>query len=142
MYVLRQFMRMNGVKQEQVDQFVTALSGQNCSIREIELLAHGFFRGPESLREQILSGNLALSLERMNQAPSDPEGCSEFERLMIKDLELTLKYMQRVMGKSQDKRLASPPFHAQCHLLTAGILSRSPALFQTLKGLHDRSGQA
>jgi hypothetical protein len=50
--------------------------------------------------------------------------------------------MQRVMGKSQDKRLESRAFHAQCHLLTAGILSRSRAFLDTLKQLHDRNGQA
>jgi hypothetical protein len=78
----------------------------------------------------------------MRQVPQSPDGCNEFERVLLGDLELTQKYMQRVMGKSQDRRLASPAFHAQSHLLTAGILSRAPAFFQTLKQLHDRNGQA
>lgn len=142
MYTVRQFMRMNGLKPEQIESFVVALSGQRLSVREIEQLAHAFFRGPESFRQQILSGNLALPLERLRAVPSDPEGCSEFERLMLRDLELSQKYMQRVMAKSADERLASRNFHAQCHLLTNGILSRSTAFFQTLRKLHDRSGQA
>jgi hypothetical protein len=142
MYHLRPFMRMNGVTREQIALFVEALSGHKLSVREIEQLAHGFFRGPESFRQEILSGNLALPLERMKQAPADPEGCSEFERIVLHDLELAQKYMQRVMGKSQDPRLESRAFHAQCHLLTAGILSRARAFFQTLRKLHDRSGQA
>jgi hypothetical protein len=142
MYVVRQFMRMNGVKAEQIEQFVLALSGHPLSVREIEGLAHGFFRGPESFRQQILSGNLALPLKQLKEVPADPEGCSEFERLMLRDLELAQKYMQRVMAKSQDERLVSRNFHAQCHLLTNGILSRSTAFFQTLRKLHDRSGQA
>jgi hypothetical protein len=142
MYVVRHFMRMNGVKAEQIEQFVLACSGHPLSVREIEGLAHGFFRGPESFRQQILSGNLALPLKQLKEVPADPEGCSEFERLMLRDLELTQQYMQRVMGKSQDERLASRSFHAQCHLLTNGILSRSTAFFQTLRKLHDRSGQA
>jgi len=142
MYTLRQFMRMNGVKREQIEPFVLACSGHKLSVREIEQLAHGFFRGPESFRQQILSGNLALPLKQLKEIPSDPEGCSEFERLMLRDLELTQQYMQRVMAKSPDERLASRTFHAQCHLLTNGILSRSTAFFQTLRKLHDRSGQA
>ena len=142
MYTVRQFMRMNGVKPEQIEQFVLALSGHRLSVREIQHLAHGFFRGPESFRQQILSGNLALSLKQLKEVPADPDGCSEFERLMLRDLELTQQYMQRVMGKSLDERLASRTFHAQCHLLTNGILSRSTAFFQTLRKLHDRSGQA
>ena len=42
----------------------------------------------------------------------------------------------------QDKRLKSRAFHAQSHLLTGGILSRSRAFFHTLRQLHDRNGQA
>jgi predicted transcriptional regulator len=142
MYLLRQFMRMNEVKAEQIEEFVLALSGKSLSVREVEQLAHGYFRGPESFREEIRKGNLALPLERMRQAPQSSDGCSEFERVLLGDLEVTQKYMQRVMGKSQDQRLQSRAFHAQCHLLTAGILSRSRAFFDSLRQLHDRNGQA
>ncbi len=142
MYTLRQFMRMNGVHRDQVDAFVGAVAGRNLSVRQIEQLAHGFFRGPESFREEILKGNLALPLKQLEQAPRDPEGCSEFERVVLGDLEITQKYMQRVMGKSQDPRLKSRPFFAQSHLLTGGMLSRAPAFLQILRQLHDRSGQA
>ena len=142
MYVLRPFMRLNGEGDKQVEEFVMAVSGKGLSVREIEQLAHGFFRGPVSFREEIRKGNLALPLERMRQAPPNPDGCNEFERVLLGDLEIAQKYMQRVMGKSQDKRLQSRAFHAQCHLLTAGILSRSRAFFHTLRQLHDRNGQA
>jgi len=142
MYTLRQFRRMNGVTGEQVEQFVTAVSGQQLSVREIEQLANGFFKGPDSLRQEILKGNVALSLKRLRDIPQNPDGCSEFERVLLGDLELTQKYMQRVMGKSQDQRLKSRVFHAQANLLSAGILSRLPALTQSLKQLHDRTGQA
>jgi len=142
MYLMRQFMRMNGVKAEQIQEFILAVSGKGLSVREIEQLAHGFFRGPESFREEIRKGNLALPLERMRQTPQSPDACGEFERVLLGDLELTQKYMQRVMGKSQEQaKLTSRAFHAQCHLLTAGILSRSRAFFHTLRQLHDRNGQ-
>ena len=62
LYTLRQFMRMNGVKKSEVEAFVVALSGKRLSVRDIEQLAHGYFRGPESFREEILSGNIALPL--------------------------------------------------------------------------------
>jgi predicted transcriptional regulator len=142
MYTLRPFMRLNGEGAPQVEEFVAALSGKGLSLREIEQLAHGFFRGPESFREEIRKGNLALPLARMRQAPQSPDACSEFERVLLGDLEVLQKYMQRVMGKSQDERLKSRAFHAQSHLLTAGILSRSRAFFHTLRQLHDRNGQA
>lgn len=142
MYTLRQFMRMNGVKKGEIEQFVVAVSGKGLSARDIEQLAHGYFRGPESFAEQIRNGNIAISLERMRKVPQPADGCSEFERVLLKDLELAGKYMQRVMGKSTDRRLMSRPFHAQAHLLSAGLLSRSGAFFQTMRQLHDRCGQA
>ena len=142
MYTLRQFMRMNGVKKSEIEQFVVAVSGKGLSVRDIEQLAHGYFRGPDSFAEQIRNGNVALPLEQMRQIPPSADGCSEFERVLLKDLELAGKYMQRVMGKSTDRRLRSRPFHAQAHLLSAGLLSRSSAFFQTMRQLHDRCGQA
>jgi predicted transcriptional regulator len=142
MYTLRQFMRMNGVTKAQIEEFVVAVSGKKLSVRQIEQLAHGYFRGPESFREEVRKGNVALPLEWINQVPDDPEGCNEFERVLLKDLEIVQKYMQRVMGKSTDRRLKSRAFHAQAHLLTAGILSRARAFFDTLRKLHDRCGKA
>ena len=142
MYTLRQFMRMNTVNKQEVEEFVVALSGKKLSVRDIEQLAHGYFRGPDSFREQILSGNIALPLERMRQIPADPEGCNSFEQGLLKDLEIIGKYIQRVMGKSQDRRLKSRVFHAEANLLSAGILSRSRAFIHTMRQLHDRSGQA
>lgn len=142
MYTLRQFMRMNGVRKQDVEAFVAALAGRRLSVREIEQLAHGYFRGPESFREAIRQGHLGPALEWMRQAPEDPDGCNELERVLLRDLEITHKYMRRVMGKSQDRRLKTAAFCAQANLLTAGLLSLSRAFFETLRKLHDRSGQA
>jgi hypothetical protein len=142
MYTVRQFMRMNGVKKQEIEDFVVAVSGKKLSVREIEQLAHGYFRGPESLREAIQNGHVGLPLEWMKHVPEDPDGCNEFEGALLKDLEITQKYMQRVMGKSEDRRLKTRAFHAQANLLTAGILSKTRAFFDALRKLHDRSGQA
>jgi hypothetical protein len=133
---------MNGIKPDQIEQFVLALSGKKLSVRDIEQLAHGFFRGPESFRQEVLKGNLALPLQRIKDLAQQADGCSDFEQAMLGDLEITQKYMQRVMGKSQDERLKSRAFHAQSHILTAGILSRKQAFYESVRQLHDRNGQA
>jgi len=142
MYTMRQFMRMNSVPKTQIEEFVVAVSGKKLSVREIEQLAHGYFRGPESFREEIRNGNVALPLQWINQVPDDPDGCTKFERVLLKDLEIVQKYMQRVMGKSTDRRLKNRVFYAQANLLTAGILGRKRAFFETLRELHDRCGKA
>lgn len=142
MYTLRQFMRMNGVKQAEIEQFVVAVSGKKLSVRDIEQLAHGYFRGPESFREAIQQGHVGLPLQWIRQVPGDPDGCNAFESALLKDLEITQKYMSRVMGKSENRQLKTRVFHAQANLLTAGILSKARAFIETLRKLHDRSGQA
>ena len=142
MYTLRQFMRMNGVRKQDIEDFVAALAGKQLSVREIEQLAHGYFRGPASFREAIQQGRVALALDWFRQVPEDPDGSNEFERVLLKDLEIAQKYIQRVMGKSEDRRLKTPAFFAQAHLLTAGILSQARAFFEVMRKLHDRCGQA
>ena len=142
MYTVRSFMRMNKAKSEEVEQFVAALSGKDLSVREIEHLAHGYFRGPESLREQIRQGNVALPLEPMRRSVQVAEGCTAFEQAMLRDIEIAQKYLQRVAGKCHDPRLSTPAFQAQAQLLLAGLLSRAPVFFKSVRQLHDRCGQA
>lgn len=140
LYSLRPFRRLKPAAD--IDQFVGALRGKQLSVREIEGLAQGFFRGPESFRAEVLSGNLSLPLQQISSAPPDPDGCSEFERIFLQDLERTHQGMLRVIGKSQDPRLQSAPFLVQCNLLTCGMLSRGPAFLQLLRQLYDRTGKA
>jgi predicted transcriptional regulator len=142
MYILRRFMRLNQAGKQEVEELVLAVSGQRLSVREIEQLAYGYFRGPQSMREMIQNGHADQVLAWMKQVPQHAEGCSERERILLGDLELVQKYMRRVMGKSLDPQLKSPAFCAQTHLLTAGILSRQRAFFDSVRQLHDRSGQA
>jgi predicted transcriptional regulator len=139
LYTLRPFRRLNGA--QAVDEFVTALRGKKLSARQIQQLAHGFFRGPESFREEIRKGHLTLPLQQLKDLPEDPDSGSEFERVFVADLEAAQKILVRLMARSADpSRLASRPFRAQAHLLCAGLLSRLPAFTKTLQQLHDHCG--
>ncbi|HWT79483.1 MAG TPA: KorB domain-containing protein [Candidatus Methylomirabilis sp.] len=142
LYTLRPFRRMNGVGNDRLERFVKALAGKRMSVRDIELLAQAYFRGPTSLREAIAAGKLAWSLDQLNRVPEDPEGCSEFERLLLRDLQLLHKSMQRLMAHHQDPRLKNRTFYAQANLLACGVLTLLPTFQQTLKEFYDRTGQA
>ena len=140
MYTLRPFMRINGVSKQEIEAFVVAVSGKNLSVRQIEQLAHGYFRGSESFRQEIRSGNIALTLEQ--QGGEDPAGCNPFERGVLKNLEFISKSMQRVTGTGHDPRLKTPAFSAQANLLTGRILDQWDRFIETMRQLHDRSRQA
>ena len=142
MVTLRPFMRINGVGQKEMERFVQAVAGQRLSVREIELLAHGYFRGPASLRQAIDQGNWKWSLEQMQTVPEDPEGCNDFERGLLRDLERLLKSIGRVMTRCDDPRLQTRDFYAQANLLVASLLSRRESFFKKMEEFHDRSGRA
>lgn len=142
MYTLRQFIRINGAGKEDVDEFVKAVSGKKLSIRNIEQLASGYFKGSEEFREQIKKGSITWGLERLKQVHQNLEGCNAFECGMLRDLEITQKYMQRVMSKSKDKRLKNNAFCAQANLLSGGILGKVDDFSRRMRELYDRTGKA
>jgi hypothetical protein len=142
MYTLRRFMRMNGDGKKAVEDFVEAVSGKKLSVREIEYLAHGYFRGPPSFREEIRAGNFTLALDHMRGVGVNLEGVNEFERVLLRDLEITGKYMRRVVTKHKGLKLETRTFYSQANLLAGGILTRLGAFTKALRELYDRSGNA
>ena len=142
MYTLRPFRRMNSISREEIEGFMKAVSGQRRSVRDIELLAQGYFRGPASLRDAIAGGKLGWSLEQMKRVPEDREGCNEFERVLLQEMQTLRKCMQRVMLKCQDERLQSRAFYAQANLLTGGLLSQFEPFCERMREFYDRSGHA
>jgi hypothetical protein len=135
-------MRMNTPRRQETEQFVRAVAGQRLSVRDIELLAQAYFRGPVSLREAIEGGKLGWSLDQLKHVPEDREGCNGVERGFLRDLELLRKSIERVMARCHDPRLGSPAFLAQANLLCGGLLSTLAPFCKRIKELHDRSGSA
>jgi len=142
MYTLRQFMRLNGVKKDEIDEFVDAVAGKDLSIREIDLLANAFFKGSDEFREQIKNGNLSWGLKRLKQSYQPGAECTERERQVLKALEITQKYMRRLILICNDTRLKTNTFYAQANLLSGGILRQIDAFTQVIRQFYDRSRQA
>ena len=142
MVTLRPFMRVNADGKAAVEDFVAAVSGKRLSIREIQQLAYGYFRGDDRFRAEVKAGHLALLLAQTRGITDPADGCNEPERALLADLEILQKYLGRVLGKSRDPRLQTPAFCAQAHLLTAGILGRIEPLPTLMRQLHDRTGPA
>ena len=139
MYTLRPFIRMNGVNKKEIDEFVGSVAGKKLSIRDIEILAHGYFKGGDELRKQIKSGDIIWALSRLKQASSNVGDCTNLERQMLRELEITGKYMQRVTCKSQDIRFTTSGFFAQANLLSGGILRQLAPFTQAIRQFYDRT---
>ncbi len=141
LYTLRRFIRINNIKKGEVEEFVNSVAGKKLSIRDIEHLAHGYFNGTEEFREQIKSGNISWGIERLKEPPCPPDDCNEYERGMLKDLEITEKYMRRVTFKSKDSRFKNSSFYAQANLFAGEILKQIELFSKSIKDFYDRSGQ-
>ena len=134
---------VNGVAKQDVDEFVQAVAGKHLSVRDIDFLAHGYFKGSVELRRQIKSGEFRWALSRLkSSAAAGEDGCTEFERTMLRDLEITQKYMQRLIHKSSDQRLKTNNFYVQANMLSGGIVRLIKRFSQTMREFHDRSGHA
>jgi hypothetical protein len=141
MHTLRPLMRLNGNSRKKVIRFIKAVAGQSLSVREIQLLADGYFHGPESLQQAVDQGKWSWALEKMKTVPADPDGCNNFERNVLNDLERLQTYLRRVPVKCHNRRLQSRAFFAQANLLTSGVLSMLGPFTQAMREFHDRSGQ-
>jgi hypothetical protein len=142
MVTLRPFMRMNSVDQPDIERFVQAVAGTKLSVREIELLAHGYFRGTPSLRQAIDEGNWKWTLQQMQEVAADSEGLSDLERGLLRELERLLQAMQKVMTRCDSPRLQARDFFAQANLLLASLLGRRDSFFEKMEEFYDRTGHA
>jgi hypothetical protein len=130
------------VDAKEIERFVQAVAGAKLSVREIELLAHGYFRGTPSLREAIDQGHWKWTLEQMQAVGEDPQGLSEFERRLLRDLEQLLHAMQSVTTRCDSPRLQTRGFYAQANLLLASLLGRRESFFNKMEEFYDRTGRA
>lgn len=142
LHVVRPFMRMNGVSREAIEAFVGAVSGRGLSVREIERLAHGYFRGSAALRAEIEAGHLTLALGEMERALKAVDECSERERAYLRALRDFLKAMELLTGGVHDPGMASGTFRSEAHLVLTGILARMGGFLTTLRRFHDQCGTA
>jgi len=141
MYTLRRFIRMNTISKTDIDDFVKAVAGKGLSIRDIELLATGFFKGSEDLKQQIKQGDIAWGLSKLKESASRTSDCTTAEQKMLKDLEMVQRYMQKVTFGLGTDNLHNDAFHAQAGLLVQGIINLTDGFILAMERLHDRCQQ-
>lgn len=140
MYCLRMFMRMNECSIDDVERFILAVSGKKLSIREIEKLAYGYFKGTQNVKDHIEKGDIIWALKKSkNLLSTSISSVNEIELSALKDLELYNHCQRRLRGYFLDRRFESKEFYAQADLLIERILEESPSFKTTLEKFYDRS---
>lgn len=124
MYTLKGFTRVNNIGKNQVDRFVSSVSGKKMSTRDIDTLAYGYFRGGEKIRKQIESGNLSWTLKALKQKSASLSGGSDLnadERRIIGDMEILQNYIFKVIRHLSEPVSSNSPFRENSSLLLEGI---------------------
>lgn len=142
MYILRPFIRINRVKREEIDEFVSLAAGHRLSIRDIELLANGYFKGSAEFREQLRKGDIAMGLAGLRCTTGKSDECSAAEQTLLRDLERTQWHMQRITVRCRETSFKTGAFFAQANLLTGGILRQMDLFARAVRQFHDRSAKA
>lgn len=142
MYTLRKFIRINTISQKEIDEFVKLVAGKGLSIRDIELLANGFFKGSDNLRQQIKEGNISWGLNQLKKSSSRTTECTTAEQIMLKDLESVQRYMQKITYRARNDSLGNDTFQVQASLLVQGIVDILDNFMIAVRDLYDRCEQA
>ena len=142
MYTLRKFIRMNSIRRKEIDEFVKLVAGKGLSIRDIELLANGFFKGSDNLRQQIKEGNIPWGLDQLKKSSTRKTECTNSEQKMLRDLESVQRYMQKITCRAGDDSLGNDTFQVQASLLVQGIIDIMDNFMIAVRDLYDRCEQA
>jgi ParB/RepB/Spo0J family partition protein len=138
MGVLHNFKRSKIASNDEVDEFIKAVSGKGLSVKDIDLLANGYFKGGDELKSQIKNGNLSWSINKLKDYSNQEDGqetlvkFNDDEKRLLKDLEIASKYIGRLIFKlpqiKKNKHLLST-----AGILTEGILDKLDRFQLTLK---------
>lgn len=138
LYTLRSFTRVNKIPQTEINHFVQAVSGKQLSLRQIDILAHGYFRGGTALKTQIQQGQISWTLEQMQKSQArETSTLNQQEKRVLLELEMAQKYIHRLLAGLPAARLRSNEFFAEADLMVEGILRVLPHLKKSLETVHD-----
>lgn len=143
LYSIRPFMRMKGIKKEEIDRFVSLASGKSLSIRDLDLLARGYFNGNDDFREQLNNGDIDWVLCHLKEKEkSGATGdCTELERRVLREFDNFRYSRNKIIQYSSDSRLKSPSFLALAHTWLGETIKKMAGFTRCLEDFYDRTGK-
>ncbi len=123
MGLLHQLQSCKLASPDEVDEFISAVSGKGLVGKDIDLLANGYFKGGKEFKEQIKNGNFAWSLNKIKDTEKKHSGLKDEEKRFLKDLEISSKYIGRIIFKVPQLQVNNN-LTATGGLLAEGILNK------------------
>lgn len=140
---VRPITRVNKVQVPEIEAFVSATAGKGLSVRDLDVLAKGYFKGGEDFRRQVREGDLRWCLDALRQT-ADAGGAAaastEQERKILISLEIAQRNIRRLPGALVNSTATpSPAFLAEAHLLCGGILRFIEPFATAIRTFYDRT---
>lgn len=144
MYTLNQLTRVNNIPTKDVEEFIIATSNKGLSVKDLELLAHGYFKGSDEMKSQIKNGNLSWTMNKLKNFQKADCKLNNNENRLHQDLDVVGKYMGRIIFKLPYLKDKSKYFNSTAGILAEGILDKIDKLKSVLTNYineveHDKS---
>lgn len=141
MYNLRTIRRLSSVQPSEIEAFVLATAGKGLSVRDLDILAKGYFKGSEEFRSHVQLGDVGWCLKALRTISDTGTSAAsnEDERKVLIDLEVVQRRLRRFPGMLSGLYTQSPAFLAEAHLFSGGILRLIQPFTKAIKDFYDRT---
>ena len=138
---VRPVTRVNKIQVSEVEDFVRATAGKGLSVRDLDILAKGYFRGGEDFRRQVERGDLGWCLEALRETADGGAvaASTEQERKILISLEIVQRNIRRLPAALSAANRPAPAFLAEAHLLCGGTLRSIQSFTVAIKDFYDRT---
>jgi ParB/RepB/Spo0J family partition protein len=132
MYTLNQLTRVNNIPTKDIEEFMVSTSNKGLSVKDLELLANGYFKGSDKIRSQIKDGNLSWTMNKLKNFQKEDYKLNPNENRIHRDLDIAGKYMGRIIFKLPSLKEKSKHFNSTAGILAEGILDKIDGLKNVL----------
>ncbi len=139
---VRPITRVNKVQIPEIEAFMSATAGKGLSVRDLDILAKGYFRGGEDFRRQVQKGDLRWCLTALrHSADGDAVGAasSDEERKILISLEMVHRNLRRLPTALAAVTVPNPAFLAEAHILCGGTLRFIASFTKAIRDFYDRT---
>ena len=141
MYNLRTVRRLSSIQRHEIEAFVSATAGKGLSVRDLDILAKGYFKGGNEFRRHVQQGDVRWCLDALRQVADSGSAAAsnEEERKVLLDLDIVQRRLRRLPGMLAAPKIQSPAFLAEVHLLSGGILRLIQPFTKAIRDFYDRT---
>jgi hypothetical protein len=138
---VRPITRVNKAQAPEIEAFVRATAGKGLSVRDLDVLARGYFLGGDDFRRHVREGDVRWCLGALRPMGGGgvAAAANDAERRLLDDLEAVQRRTRRLLPALKSEAAYSPALLAEAHILCGGLLRLIPTFTTTIKDFYART---